>query len=168
MKATVVPAQVTTVEDRIMGRLGFSQLMLLFIPVFFGGMLYMIAPPLFGSDLYKYIIIGFLTVICMTLAIRVRGKIVAQWLSIILRYNVRPTYYLFDKNTSAYRRDYDVPTKEAETVTETAAPKKRAPSPLAIHEVSSLMHRLERPQSQLSFETTKKGGLYVRLTEVEE
>lgn len=168
MKATVVPAQVTTVEDRIMGRLGFSQLILLFIPVFFGGVLYMIAPPLFGSDLYKYIVTGVLAAVCMTLAIRVKGKIIAQWLNIILRYNVRPTYYLFDKNTLANRRDYVAPVEDAEVATESQKQTARTATPLALHEVASLMHRLERPQSQLSFETTKKGGLYVRLTEIEE
>ena len=168
MKATVVPAQVTTVEDRIMGRLGFSQLMLLFIPIFFGGALYILAPSLFGSDIYKYIIIGIMAVVCMTLAIRVKGKIVAQWLNIVLRYNLRPTYYLFDKNTSAHRQDYTTSTEEANAATDPVRPTIRTVTPLAIHEISSLMHRLERPQSQLSFETTKKGGLYVRLTEVEE
>ena len=34
MKMTVVPAQVTTVEDRIIGNLGFSQILLLIVPVF--------------------------------------------------------------------------------------------------------------------------------------
>ncbi|MCA9328179.1 PrgI family protein [Candidatus Saccharibacteria bacterium] len=169
MKVTVVPAQVTTVEDRIMGALSFSQLMLLIIPVFFGGGLYLLAPPLLGSDLYKYIVMTTIALICITLAIRVRGKILAFWMVIILRYNLRPKYYLFNKNTSMFREDYAKAVPETETATERTDLKKHAKLPrLELQEMSDLMAKLEHPAAKLRFETTRKGGLYVRLTEIEE
>jgi hypothetical protein len=74
MKITVVPAQVTTVEDKIMGSLSLSQLMILLLPVFIGAALFVILPPAMGSALYKYILIGILAVICMILSIRIKGK----------------------------------------------------------------------------------------------
>jgi hypothetical protein len=169
MKVTVVPAQVTTVEDRIMGALSFSQLMLLVIPVFMGGGLYMLAPSLFGSDIYKYVIIGIVALVCTILAIRIKGKILAYWIVIILRYNLRPKYYLFNKNTTALREDYtNIATKPEET-TERLSLKERSKLPrLELHEMSDLMAKLENPAAKLRFETTRKGGLYVRLTEIEE
>lgn len=169
MKVTVVPAQVTTVEDRIMGSLSFSQLMLLIIPVFIGGGLYILAPSLFGSDIYKYIIIGIVTLVCIILAVRIRGKILAYWIVIILRYNLRPKYYLFNKNTSALREDYTNVIATPEKVAERGGLKERTKLPrLELHEMSDLMARLENPAAKLRFETTRKGGLYVRLTEIEE
>jgi hypothetical protein len=106
MKITVVPAQVTTVEDKIMGSLSLSQLMILLLPVFIGAALFAILPPAMGSALYKYILIGILAVICLVLSIRIKGKIVALWIITILRYNLRPKYYLFNKNVMTLRADY--------------------------------------------------------------
>jgi len=53
MKVTVVPAQVTTVEDRIVGSLGFSQLVLIVTPVFIAAALFAVLPPAMGSAVYK-------------------------------------------------------------------------------------------------------------------
>lgn len=169
MKVTVVPAQVTTVEDRIVGALSFSQLMLLIIPVFMGGGLYMLAPSLFGSDIYKYVIIGIVAVVCTILAIRIKGKILAYWIVIILRYNLRPKYYLFNKNTTTLREVYANVVATPKEVAGYVSLKERAKLPrLELHEMSDLMAKLENPAAKLRFETTRKGGLYVRLTEIED
>ena len=169
MKVTVVPAQVTTVEDRIMGALSFSQLMLLIVPVFFGGALYLLAPPLFGSDIYKYILMTIIALACIVLAIRVKGKILAYWIVIVLRYNLRPKYYLFDKNTSILRKNYETTITRPKEQDEHVSLKERAKLPrLEHHEMTDLMTKLENPAAKLRFETTRKGGLYVRLTEIEE
>ncbi|OYW83791.1 hypothetical protein B7Z17_05135, partial [Candidatus Saccharibacteria bacterium 32-49-10] len=106
MKITVVPAQVTTVEDRIVGNLGFSQMLLLIVPVFVGAGLFAVLPPAMGSASYKYVIMAIIAFFCALLAIRIRGKILAAWLVTILRYNLRAKYYLFNKNSSAMRDVY--------------------------------------------------------------
>lgn len=72
MKVTVVPAQVTTVEDHVAGSLGFSQLILFAIPVFGGALLYAILPPSMEYCLYKIIVIAFLAVLSCIMA-GVRG-----------------------------------------------------------------------------------------------
>ena len=117
MKVTVVPAQVTTVEDRIIGNLGFSQVLLLIVPVFFGAGLFALLPPMMGGALYKYMTLAVLGFICAILSIRIKGRIIASWLTTILRYNLRPKYYLFNKNTVALRKEYPDATETSEAQT---------------------------------------------------
>ena len=168
MKVTVVPAQVTTVEDRIIGNLGFSQMLLMIIPVFVSAALFALLPPFMGSAVYKYVIMGILAFVCCILAIRIKGKILAFWIVMILRYNVRPKYYLFNKNTTALRQEYasivneQTDDKSNEVKTERAArPRLNTP------ETAKVLATIENPAAKFRFETTKKGGLNVRLTEIE-
>ncbi len=168
MKATIVPAQVTTVEDRIAGNLGLSQLMLLAVPVFGGSLLFAILPPSMGLAMYKLVVITIVAVICCILSIRIKGRIILLWLVMILRYNVRPRLYLFNKNTPEYREDYPAVKTEKTTIQE-ATPSSIVPMPrLDFHEAARVLARIENPDARLRFETTKKGGLHVRLTEIEE
>jgi len=168
MKVTVVPAQVTTVEDKIMGSLGFSQLVLLILPVFGGAGIYAGLPPFMTSSIYKYVAIGVFAVICYLLAIRIKGKILAQWLIVILSYNLRPKYYLFNKNTLALRQQYISQPKEIKADTSPVQKRQRVSTPaLALSETVKIYTAINNPASKLSFETTKKGGLHVRLTQIE-
>lgn len=168
MKITVVPAQVTTVEDKIMGSLSLSQLMILLLPVFIGAALFAILPPAMGSALYKYILIGILAVMCLVLSIRIKGKIVALWIVTILRYNLRPKYYLFNKNVTTLRADY-AEVKQTDTKLEKSKKESKVHIPrLGTLETARVLATIDNPASKLRFETTKKGGLHVRLTEVEE
>ena len=73
MKVTVVPAQVTTVEDRISGNLSMSQIALFAIPIFCGSLLYAVLPPSMEVSLYKLIAIGILSLLSCQLAIRIKG-----------------------------------------------------------------------------------------------
>lgn len=86
MKMTVVPAQVTTVEDRIIGSLGFSQILLLVVPIFMSAALFVLLPPFLNGAVYKYVVMGVVALICCILAVRIKGKIVALWLVTIVRY----------------------------------------------------------------------------------
>jgi hypothetical protein len=166
MKVTVVPAQVTTVEDRIAGNLSFSQLMLLAFPVFVGSALFVVLPPLYKSALYKLILIGALFIVCSLLAIRIKEKLVLFWLITLLRYNLRPRYYTFNKRSLAGRQNYFA---EVEVESEPVAPAiKENTSPTQAFSTSdmiTLSNLMEHPDANLSFET-KKGALYVRITEV--
>ena len=121
-----------------------------------------------GSALYKYIIMGVLALVCCILAIRIKGKILALWLVTILRYNVRPKYYLFNKNTSALRQDYPpiIEPKMDEKTTDTRNTRTTRPR-LNTPETAKVLAAIENPAAKFRFETTKKGGLNVRLTEIE-
>lgn len=168
MRVTAVPAQVTTVEDRIMGNLGFSQLVLFIIPVFVGAGLFIILPPVMHGSLYKYILASVIALVSGILAIRIKGKIILLWLITIFRYNIRPKYYVFQKSND-YREQYASHKTEAteEAQDQTKEKVSRLPK-LAFHDAAYVLETINKPESNLRFEMTKKGGLHVRLTEIED
>jgi len=167
MKVAVVPAQVTTVEDRIAGNLGLSQLLLLTAPVFGGSALYVALPPTFHSAAYKLAVMATLALVCSVLAIRIKGKIILLWLVVLLRYNLRPRYYVFDKRSLHGREKFESLETKLEAESEAKPTQARESSPLSLAEVIKLEHIMENPAANLSFET-RKGGLYVRITEVKQ
>lgn len=167
MRSTVVPAQVTTVEDRIAGSLGLSQLLLLTVPVFGGSALFVGLPPFFSYAVYKVVIIVCFAVLCGLLAIRVKGKILLQWLIAIIRYNSRPRYYVYDKN-DAHMRDV-TPKIKTEEIQKKTVPKKtilqKLPQ-LSTAELVKIEDIIANPQANLHFTTNRKGELSVHITEV--
>jgi hypothetical protein len=166
MKTTVVPAQVTTVEDRIVGSLGLSQILLLAAPVFGGSALYIILPPVMHAAVYKVVLMMAFLLLCGLLSIRIKGKILLFWFIVIVRYNLRPRYYTFNKHSLHGRDQYesDQPV-ETEHETQEVKEKSRRRLPLSTAEVAQVENLIDNPAANLSFET-RKGYLYVRITEV--
>lgn len=167
MRSTVVPAQITTVEDKIAGSLGLSQLILLTVPIFGGSALYVLLPPFFNYAVYKIVFITCFTALCALLAIRIKGKILLFWLIALLRYNLRPRYYLFNKNDTHLRDTAPVVKEQVEV--EESKPKKvtRPHLPqLSTAELVRIEDVIANPQANLHFKTNRKGELYVHITEV--
>lgn len=168
MKTTTVPAQVTTVEDKIAGNLNLAQMLLLASSVFVGFALYIVIPPNMKFSIVKIILCLVVMLILASLSIRVRGRILALWIGTILRYNLRPRYYIFNKN-DVYLRGSEQTSKD-ETVkikkprTETQAKKPLLEMPMT--KLVQLEAAMADPLSRLAFETNKKGGLHVRITEI--
>lgn len=104
MRTTVIPAQITTVEDKIAGNLNLAQILLLLGSLFIAVFIYAVLPAKLQFSLYKLplIILGFIT--CATLALRIKGRIVLNWLFILAGYYLRPGYYVANKN-DIYLRD---------------------------------------------------------------
>lgn len=98
MRTTIIPAQITTVEDKIAGSLNFAQILLFMAPVLFGTLVYTLFMPFMKITPYKVGLVLFVALVCLVLAIRVKEKIVAEWMGVLLRYKLRPRFYLFDKN----------------------------------------------------------------------
>lgn len=170
MKMTVVPAQVTTVEDRIIGNLGFSQILLLIVPVFAAAGISVLLPPFMGGALYKYVIMGVVALLFGLLSIRIKGKILASWLVTVLRYNLRPKYYLFNKNVTTGRDEYHgkAVAPEAKEATEKKPVKKTSLNQLDIPTTARILATIENPATNFRLETGKKGNLHVRFTEIED
>lgn len=169
MKVTVVPAQVTTVEDRIAGNLGFSQLLLLAAPVFGSGVLFMLIPPVMHSSSFKITLITILTAIFWTLSIRIKGKILLLWIIVILRYNLRPSTYVYDKNSPIGREQYkEYLVKEAKSQSEKKKVHRKPSEKLGIADAVRVLDVINNPAAKVHFETGKKGKLYVRITEIKE
>lgn len=164
MKQTVVPAQVTTVEDKIAGNISFKQMLLLVAPVFLGGAMYVFLPPFLGYSIYKIVLWILFALVCATLAVRIKGRLVVDWIVIRSKYNLRPTFYTYNKNSLQLRRKLEVLTE----VTEINDAKKKT---YVHHEVDfGRLKRLEEiilePKANLVFHATKKGGLRVSIKEV--
>lgn len=162
MKVTVVPAQVTTVEDRIAGSLSMSQILLLSVPIFLGSFLYMILPPGMHGAIYKYLLLGLLTFVCCILAIRIKGTIVLLWLVILGKYFGRPRRYSFMKKIMTGR---PIETKlareeEAEVL---EAGTDDVPERLSYQSRYDIEQLIANEYNGLVL-TAKKGGLYVRVT----
>ena len=104
MRTTVIPAQITTVEDKIAGNLNLTQLMLMVASLFIGVMIYALLPKQASFSLYKIPLFVIAFIICFGLALRIKGKIVLNWLIILLSYKLRPSYYVANKN-DLYLRD---------------------------------------------------------------
>jgi hypothetical protein len=168
MKATIVPAEVTSVEDKITANLSMSQLILFAMPMFMGALMYWILPPSMDFSLYKLVVIGLITVISFILAIRINGKIVFLWLITISRYNRRPKLYLFDKRSVYAREDYPEVKQEVRHKVATMKQSDFNVQPkLSIRESDFVYSTLNDPIKRLNFETNKKGELNVRITEVQ-
>lgn len=104
MRTTVIPAQITTVEDKIAGNFNLTQIMLMLASLFIAVGIYAVLPARLHFSFYKIplIIISFL--VCFTLALRIKGRVVLSWLFILAGYYLRPAYYVSDKN-DVYLRD---------------------------------------------------------------
>mgnify|MGYP001004715505 CR=1 FL=1 len=172
MRVSVVPAQVTTVEDRIIGCLGFMQILILASAILCGAGVFVVLPPMMGEAWYKYGIIAAVLTVGSILSIRVRGVILAHWVGIIVRYNQRPMYYVADKNTTAYRqRDKDI---DIDIDDQAHMPVHASPSAVSCHQPVHLDASarakaravIDDPAAHIRIATDTKGGVHVRITQV--
>ncbi|HEY1645060.1 MAG TPA: hypothetical protein VGF75_01590 [Candidatus Saccharimonadales bacterium] len=112
MKISVIPAQITTVEDRIAGSLNLTQLLLLAIPLFITAAIFFVLPPVGHYSLYKIIISGLVSVASGSLAIRVNGKLVLNLIKLRLEYELRPKLYVYEKQPTNQTESELPPTQE--------------------------------------------------------
>jgi len=170
MRTTIVPAQVTTVEDRIAGRLGLTQMLLLIAPIFGGSAIFVVFPPFFAYAVYKVVLITCVATLSALLAIRIKGKILLFWAITLLRYNLRPRYYLFNKNSSHTREiilPADIEDEPAEeTAIQTLVPVRK--TSLTTAERVQIEDLLADPTADVYLTTNRKGELSVHLTEVKQ
>ncbi len=108
MRSTVIPAQVTTVEDTIAGNLTLTQIILLIMPVLLSTAVYAVMPERLVLSTYKIPLIVILFAVFVVLALRIKGRIVLSWLSVMAIYYFRPHIFVFNKNT-IYARNILLP-----------------------------------------------------------
>ncbi|MFZ5535235.1 MAG: hypothetical protein ACOY3M_03745 [Patescibacteria group bacterium] len=108
MRTTIIPAQITTVEDKVAGSLNMTQVLILMTPILWTALIYTLFAPTMKLVPYKLGLIGVVIVICLILVIRIKDKIVAEWLGVVLRYQFRPKYWLYNKNDTT-NRIIDIP-----------------------------------------------------------
>lgn len=168
MKTTVVPAQVTTVEDKIAGSLGVAQLLLLVTPLFAACLIFALLPPFFGYSTYKVVVAVIISVACGLMAIRFKGMLLLHWVMVIVRYNLRPRFYVFSKNDMHLRpADQKIEAEEATDDEPTTIPGSVFLPQLSAAELVRVENIVTDPVANLRFTTNKKGNLSVRISKVE-
>jgi hypothetical protein len=170
MRTTVIPAQITTVEDKIAGNLSLTQIFLMMIPVFWGTLVYTIFPPTMHLAWYKLAVVLVVLIFSLGLALRIKGKVVLHWAIILIRYNTRAKYYLFNKNDSHLRiMDFPVFEKSERKILKKApAKQEKLSSPsLGIKDLVKLEQFIANPKYSYSLKSAKKGGLYVALEQIQ-
>jgi hypothetical protein len=167
MRQTTIPAQITTVEDRIVGNLSLTQVMLLAVPMLSTGLVFVALPPTMQLTPSKFFGLVMLAVFCSGLAIRIKGKLLLSWLILRVRYNLRPRHYVFNKNTTTNRNLRILSNELAQLDARPTRPNvRRRALRLTSAEAARTIEAMENPAANLAFTTTKKGNLYVRITEV--
>jgi hypothetical protein len=99
MRTTVIPAQVTTIEDTIAGNLTLTQILLLLAPVLISTAIYIVLPIRMAFTIYKIPLIIVFSLFFIILSLKIKGKLVLNWLVILFEYQLRPHLYVFNKNT---------------------------------------------------------------------
>ncbi len=169
MRTTVVPAQITTVEDKIIGNLSFMQVGILMIPIFLGVIIFILFPPTLHIALYKIPPVVLVLLICLILSLRIKGKVVANWFLMLFTYNTRPKYYVFNKN-EPYLRDIPGFEKEEEKEVVKVAVKKEIKikaQTFGLRELKEWEAYIKNPNYTFSLKPGKKGALYVAIAEIE-
>jgi hypothetical protein len=168
MKTTIVPAQITTIEDRIAGSLNLTQLLLLMVPIFGSSIEYIILPPNLHFAVYKVVLATLLLIVFGLLTVRIKGKILLDWTLVMLRYNRRPRHYVFDKN-DFYLKDELIDDNSQDALDKVIEPKPIiTEKPFNLHdsEVAYIQQIVSNPLIDLTFKPTKKGEMNVYITEI--
>ena len=108
MRTTIIPAQITTVEDKVAGSLNMNQVLILMTPILWTAIVYILPMPSMKLTSLKLVLIIISTTISGILALRIKDKIVAEWLGVLLKYRLRPKYWLYNKNDIT-NRIVDIP-----------------------------------------------------------
>jgi hypothetical protein len=133
------------------------------VPVFSSAITYAVLLPQFDFSVYKLIFIGVITIFAITLAIRVKEKILLDWLLLITKYNLRPKLYLFNKNDSMFRK-VEVPLQASKVPLPKAkeSQEKIAITPIITENLKPFIELEYALATQsLSFKVREKGGYNV-------
>lgn len=162
MKTTIIPAQITTVEDRIAGSLNFTQIILLMIPVIWTTLVYAIFAPAMHVSWLKGVCVLIMLLVCGILSLRVNGTVVIDRLIMWLRYTLRPRMYVPMKTDTLYKT-IDIPDEPIimtrQIPAEKLNPLKHASVTLA--DLVKFERLLGKKRFAIRYKTNGKGGLNV-------
>lgn len=164
MKVTVVPAQITTVEDRIAGNLTFTQIILLILPLISSTVTYAIIPHGEKFAALKVALIALQFMFFGSLALRIRGKVVMDWLLVYMRFAGRPRIYTFTKNDLTHRVVEELPAEEKVSHKPQVKKVQEAAPALTFPEHLKLLELLENKGITIGFTQAEKGGINVSLS----
>ena len=158
MRTTIIPAQITTVEDKIAGSLNMTQVLILMAPILWTALIYILLAPSMKLTSLKLLLIIISTAVSSILALRIKDKIVAEWLGVLLKYRLRPKYYLFNKNDLT-NRTIDIPELPIEYVASKKQSKKTVLAKASEIELADLIkfeHLVSSGKVALHYQLNKK------------
>jgi len=167
MKTTVVPAQITTVEDRIAGSLTLPQIVLMVMAMVIGAGIYAVVMPKMHFGSIKITLIAIECIFFGGLALRFNGKILGEWLVILLRFNSRPRRYIFTKNDPIHREIIIKEPKVTEAKKIEIKVESKNTKTISLHDQIKIDQLFNENLVRLSFKPSKKGGLNVELKKAE-
>ena len=159
MRTTVIPAQITTVEDRIAANLNLTQIVLLLSSLFLATFIYATFPPKLAFSVYKIPLFIFTFLTFGILALRIKGRVVLSWLFVLSAYYLRPRYYVFNKNDLTTRNiEFELNPAKQKTIRAKAARQKGTKSQrLSISDLIRMETILANPKTTLSVRFNRKG-----------
>jgi hypothetical protein len=160
MRTTVIPAQITTVEDRIAANLNLTQIVLLLASLFIATFIYATFPPKLGFSIYKIPLFIAVFLVFGILALRIKGRVVLSWFFILSAYYLRPKYYVYNKNDLTTRNIGFLPSHTKQKTAHTAVRKESnaRSQKLSIADLIRMEAILANPKMSFSFRFNKKGA----------
>lgn len=169
MRTQVIPAQITTVEDKIVGNLNLTQLFILISPILVITGVYAFLPPTMKIVSYKVSIFIISIISAIALSLRIKGKVVINWLGILFTYNLRSKYYVYNKNEPLFR-EMALPhteKKRANSVKMVSVDENKEILPKSkIKELASFENLLDQNEVDFRYKTGKKGGINVAFDQI--
>ena len=164
MRTTSIPAQITTVEDKIAGNLNLTQVILLVVPVLLSTFVYGVLPTRLRFTPYKIPLIILTCMIFFVLSLRIKERVVINWLMVLAAYKLRPHWYLFNKN-DLFLRDIAVEAKpKTQAFVKVAKPAKSETETVPAGQLPDMEAKIG-VKRQLNFRFNRKGALVVQTYE---
>jgi len=127
-------------------------------PLLWTAIIYILLIPSMKLTSFKLVLIIISTATSGILALRIKDKIVAEWLGVLLKYRLRPKYYLFNKNDLT-NRTLDIPELPVEQIVTRKTVKKISKSQnmdLDIFDQVKLEHLINSGKVALHYQLSKK------------
>ncbi len=159
MRVSVIPAQITNVEDKITSSLSITQIIILILALLISFFIYLVIPPFLKFSLLKLIPSIILSGSISVLAIRRRDQnLVLNYLILYLSFLLRPRIYVLTPS-SKYNHNPEL------NITKMSSKKVRSeiiPSSRQTDHLSELV----KDSDKYVFKFNKKGKLYVQISNI--
>lgn len=163
MKTSTVPAQVTTVEDRVAANLSLKQLVILISTVFIGVLQFLLFLPAVSINPIKAVVMLVSLSLGLLAAVRVREQLMLDWSTLLAKYIFRPKYYIINKNDEYLRQEL---CDRSKPKTETkATPNKFKTITLPLGKAVKLQGYITENKLSLSFVNSSKKGVIIDVLE---
>jgi len=167
MRTTVIPAQITTVEDKIAGNLNFTQILLLLSALMTDTFIYAVLPQRLHFTMYKLPLMAAATLLCLILSLRIKGRVVLNWFLLLSSYYLRPRFYIFNKNDPFSRKGimFALDTEKPGRVKAVKTRRTKDKS-LSLADFIKTRAVPASLRQELNFKFDRKGGLDVSFSEI--